>query len=66
MQKCKSKREMLEAFALKYQDIPFAFIYRTLENTIYFGECFDMLEDYEATSLKYYESETKKWKNKIL
>ena len=65
MQKCKTKREMAQAFSVRYTNIPIAFIYKTLENMQSYGDCFDAFEDYEKTAVKIFDVENKKWVNEL-
>ena len=66
MQKAKSRREMAQAFCKRYENIPLSFIMRTLDNIDSYGKCFDIFEDYDKTSSKVFNHETKSWLSRII
>jgi len=62
----KTNRQMFDAFASKYEDVPAVFIARTLDYLENYGNCFDAILDYKPIAIQEFNTERNKWQNKKL
>lgn len=62
----KTNRQMFEAFANKYDNVPAVFIARTLDNLENYGNCFDAILDYKSVAIQEFNAERNIWQNKKL
>lgn len=60
----KTNREMFNAFAQKYNNVPAIFIARSLDYHENLGKCFDSIADYYHHAIQEFDNEKKIWKSK--
>lgn len=66
LKRSKTNREMFNAFADKYKNIPLVFIARNLDYHQNLGDCFDAIVDYKPHAIQEFDNRKNVWKSKNL